>query len=605
LNFLLTEYFNNLFQLKNFTVMKKIIVLFTAILWVSVSFSQSKSEYLGELNPFWRNHPVLGPFLQNGLWLVEIPEYFYHTDFAYKKRPYPKEVLFADHLSVVRLLGGTDNYPGVQISKSTGVNEDGTMKKSKFDLKDTAAIQKLSQYDFAYRKKDGTLGFRPEIIYERLRPYVSNGYDSFTLVLDNVPWGLRKEPLLGGFGQVGPPDDPEEWYITVKELCNTLKDILGTKKANRLRFRIGTEMNGMERFKGTQDEFITHFDYAVAAVSEVLPEARLSLYNISAASIENIQTIHNVNAFTVLEHASTGLNRKTGKPNNSLPFVAASRYYCEKNDLKQIVSGIDDVWNFIRDSIPGYENFTREIHEYGAIADWNANPKTDNPGAFGNAMNIEVMINLFANGIDRLFHWNMLESVPVTGQKTIMIPNSQLWGYSVLEYMKGGEAYKIIPENSQAPDQTTYTTLISVKNKKAYLLVNAFNTDRNLHNKQEIKISIPAECIPFKVKKIKSTSINNLNSIHYNIRKDVEKEGILNPVLKDKPEYIPRNLSHLVNDLSKGRDLVARNWEKYETLWKNSLTLKNFEGSFKKTGGNFQISVELTAPESMVIMLEK
>jgi hypothetical protein len=581
--------------------MKRLILLLM-ILKETIAFAQPNVIPLGVLERFWRNHPVLGPHLQDGIWLNKVPDYFFDTDFPYKLRPYEKEVLFADHLSVVRLLGGTDNYPELKLKLTSGVNPDGTMKQSKLSVSDTAAIRKLAQYDFVYRNTDNTLGFRPELIRQRLAPYLDNGYESFTLVLDNVPWGLRKEAIIGGFGQVGPPDDPEEWYITVKELCKTLKDIMGEKKANGLRFRIGTEMNGKERFDGTEDRFITHFDFAAAAIADVLPGARISLFNISSVSIDNIEKNHNVNAFHVIEHASAGINRKSGKPNIPMPYIAASRYYCEKNDLNTIVNGIDETWDFIKENIPGNENFTREIHEYGAIADWDAKPTTNNPDAFGNAMNLQMMINLYSNGLDRLFHWNMLEKVSVPDRQPIMLPNGQLWGYSVLEYMAGGESFYICPKITDKKSETTYTALLSVFDDKAYLLVNAFNSDRNDHAEQTINLEIPKKTIPFPIGLIKSATCNNSNSIYYNMRKDMEKKGVLNPMIADKPEYITE-LKNLTDNLNRGQSIIAENWERYKSMWKSSLILKQFNGTIEEHGDSYLISLKMTAPESTVIVI--
>ena len=50
---------------------------------------------LGRLDPFWRYNPLLGPYLEDGRWLVKIPDYLLRGGFPYKKRPYPLEVPFA------------------------------------------------------------------------------------------------------------------------------------------------------------------------------------------------------------------------------------------------------------------------------------------------------------------------------------------------------------------------------------------------------------------------------------------------------------------------------------------------------------------------------
>lgn len=590
--------------------MKRTVLTLSMILWIFSTTIAQTVQPLGKLQPFWRNHPVLGPFLQQGLWLNKVPDYFLDTDFAYKKRPFDKEVLFADHLSVVRLLGGTDKYPGVELDLGpVSVTDDGALRQSRLSPSDTASIRKLMEFDFVFRHKDGTLGFRPELIKERLKPYMDNGYSSFTIVLDNMPWCLRKEPLIGGFGQAGPPDDPEEWYLTVKNLCETLEQLLGKEAANKLRFRIGTEMNGLERFHGTEERFITHYDYSAAAIADVLPGASLGLFNIQSASVENIKHVHNVNSFNVLEHASSGVNKKSGKPNIASPFVASSRYFCEKNDLNEIYRGIDEVWDYVRDSIPGYSNFSREIHEYGAWSDWTAVPRTGNPGAFGNAMNLQVVINHRTNGLSRLFLWNMLEHIPMgEGSGTFTIPSSQLWGYSVLDYMAGGEAYRVVPEKETDADGTVITSLLSVKANKAYLLVTAFNPDRLFNKENEVILKIPKTCFTMVSGKKAKIAVSDRNhSMMDEIRKDVEKEGNLNPILKDKPYYIPSGLSkfrELFSDISAFKTMISTNIEKYEAKWKESLTLKNFNGSISEDKDNYIFKLRMNTPESAVIVFD-
>jgi len=549
---------------------------------------------VGILEPFWRNHPVLGPYLHWGLWLDEIPEYFYQTDFPYLKRPYEREVLFADHLSTVRLLGGTLSYFGLNLSNDLGPN-------NKFDETDTVAIEKLSQYDFAYRKPDGTLAFRPELIEERLGAYIENGYESFTIVLDNIPYDLTSHPEIGLYGQSAPPDDPDEWYETVRELCAKLSDLLGSEKANNLRFRIGTEMNSTERFAGTEEQFITHFDYAAAAIKDVLPGAILSPFNIMAPSVEDITSSHNVNAFRVIEHASTGTNRKTGEPNVPVSFVAATRYYNENYDLNSIFSRLDEAWDYISDSIPGNENFTREIHEYSALDNRFA-IKTSNPDAFGNAMNLQVVISLLDNGIDRLFHWNTLESANAGGG-SVKIPSSILWGYSVLEYMQGGTASITKPSCSHAHENTTFSGMISVFDDKAYLLINSFNKDRTVHQMNEVTMRIPKDLLPFEIGKMQSASMNNENCIYKSIRESLDLAGNLKPEVKEKEERTT-NLRWMSKNVSAGSQMVVNNWDYYTSKWKKALTLDDFSGSLRENNEDYYIILDISSPESTIILLE-
>jgi hypothetical protein len=570
------------------------VVSQTTFINVKSPLQGSVPQSIGILKPFWRNHPVLGPYLQDDLWLDEVPDYFYQTNFPYLKRPYAREVLFADHLSVVRFLGGTSSFPGLDLSKDLGPN-------NKLDETDTMAIKKLSQYDFVYRKQDSTLGFRPELIEDRLNPYIENGYENFTIVLDNMPYDLTSHPEIGSYGQSAPPDDPDEWYETVRQLCLTLSDLLGPEKANKLRFRIGTEMNGTARFAGTEEQFITHFDYAAAAIKDVLPGSVLSPYNISGASVEGIKTSHNINAFRVIEHASTGLNRKTGESNTPVSFVAASRYYFEGSDLDRIVSGIDEVWDYVRDNIPGNENFTREIQEYGPIGDWSSVPKSTNPDAFGNAMNIQVILGHLSNGIDRLFLWNMLEGASVSSG-SVKIPYGMLWGYSVLEYMKEGNASIVQPIFTATHANSTLSGLISVFDDRAYLLVNSFNPDRTIHQVNEVTVRIPRDLLPFRIENMQSTSMNNDNCIYQSIRKSLDVAGNLKAVVKEKEEWTTE-LRFMSNNVGNGRKMVVDNWSYYISKWKKSLTLDEFTGSLRENNEDYYITLDISSPESTIILL--
>ncbi len=584
----------------------KLVCLIVATMLIAANCdSQNSIIPMGKLDAFWRNHPVLGPHLQDGLWLYELPDYLFDSDFPYKKRPYAKEVPFADRLSVVRLLGGYSGYKG--IGKLRNLEKDPeTMAaiNSGLTAEDLRILEELRKTDFAYRDSKGKIVYQPHLIKERLQPYLENGYEDFTIVLDNFPWDLCKNPVLGGYGNAAPPDDPEEWYEMVKELCVALKEILGEDKAGDLRFRIGTEMNGVERFAGTEDRFLTHIDYTTAAVHEILPKASVNLWNVSGASVESVKNSHNVGMFRVLNHISTQNNRKTGKPTSVLPtFMSASRYYAENNDLDKIITGIDEVWDYINDSIPGYkDNFTREIHEFGALGNWAADPPTPNPDAFGNAMNLQVVMNLRAIGLDELFHWNLLSKVADSKGNTFYIPSTHTWGYSVLDYMAGGESFKVFPETTVSEDETMFTSMLSVFEDKAYLLVTAFNADRTQHNKNKVTISLPKQLLDFNIKTARSAVSNNANSIMYQIRTDLEKNGLLVDKVMKKPEYIS-DYHRMITDEAKANKMVLQNRDRYEAMWKASLSLNDFAGQIEERGEDYILTFDMAAPESMVIVL--
>ena len=574
------------------------ITVFFLVLFTNFVDAQTSPKSLGQLLPFWRSQPVLGPYLQDGLNTIEVPNYMLQTDFPYQKRSFAKEVPFADNLSVVRLLGGYSKYPGIT----------GTLT----DLTTPAGITLLNQlraYDFVYRKADNTLGFRPELIQNRLKPYLDLGYEDLTLVLDNIPWDLttNTNASINSYGNRGVPNVPQEWYDTVKELCTTLKSLLGPEKANKLRFRIGTEMNSLERFNGTEAQFITHYDHAAAAIESVLPGATLSLFNISGATFNNINGVaHNVGAFRVLNHIANENNQKTGVKLTNIPnFVSFSSYFYEGNNLTTVVNEPDKIWDYVNDPIRGYQNkFSREIHEFGGLGDWNAPIPTENDGAFGGAMTLQVFMKYMEVGVDRIYHWNSFKTIP-NGALKYQIPSSQAWIYSVLEYLSGGAVYKITPDMPSTTRVATVTSMLSVKNGKSYLLVNSFDPNKTNTVVSEVVLRIPKSYLPsISLAETKITSLTNTNCVLNEIRRDVEKANNLNPDLVLKPDYIPSDFQKLCVDYIAFKAMVLSNATKYENLWKESLTLKPVGGNITEEGTNFVIKLNMAASQNSVIVFQ-
>ena len=50
--------------------------------------------------------------------------------------------------------------------------------------------------------------------------------------------------------------------------------------------------------------------------------------------------------------------------------------------------------------------------------------------------------------------------------------------------------------------------------------------------------------------------------------------------------------------------LLKNNWDGYQALWKDALTLKEFKGSIKEDKHNYFISIKMVTPQSSVLLLE-
>lgn len=525
---------------------------------------------LGKLDAFWRYSAALGPFLEDGQGLVEIPDYLLRGDFPYQKKPFAKEVPFADHLSIVRPLGG--------------YKED-----------DDAAHTR----DLAYRGPDGKIRYRLELLRPRLRPYLDCGYTNFTLVLDNVPWCFPAKPEAGSeFGQSAPPRDPQEWHDFVKALCRELENIMGPKAARRLRFRVGTENNGRKRFDGTQAEYFRHYDAAAKAVGEALPGAQFGPFNISGISFASIER-HNVNAYALAEHCAA----------QKLPFdwVAFSRYFRPGEDPEWHAQTCREVWDEFGKRVPQFKGLSREIHEFG-IAPFGEAAKgvfvSEEPGALGAALTSQIMWRLREAGINRLWHWGVTDRSRNRKNGLEELFTSKAWLLNVMEQMAGGEAW-LFPPLEKSASHTHYLAAGSFKTNRALLMISAYHTDCAIHANETVSFHVPIKLLNPTHMTARCVRLTPQTSVHDRIRRELAAAGLLQAGFTSRPNRLGS-----VRQMGAGRPaetFVGDHMKDYEQQWVDSLTLQPLTpeiGEIKHDQSGVTISVHLTAPEVLVLDLK-
>jgi hypothetical protein len=542
----------------------------------AASFEATGPQLLGKLDPFWRYSATLGPQLESGYSLVEIPDYLLRGDFPYSKRPFPKEVPFADHLSVVRLLGGYDDGKG----------------------KETAREATRAR-DLAWRGADGKIHYRMELLRPRLQPYLDCGYTSLTLVLDNVPWCFPEKPGVGTYGQSSPPRDPGEWRDFIKALCRELERIMGPQAARRLRFRVGTETNGRERFNGTMAEFLRHYDATAEAIGEVLPGARLGPFNISGVSLRAIQELHNVNALALAEHCAAH--------NLPLDWIAFSRYYRPGDDPDQHGQICRQVWDEFDRRFPQFKGISREIHEFG-VAPFGDAAKgqftSAEPGALGAALTAQMMFRLRQAGINRLWHWGVADPFRDRGNRLQHLFTSQAWLLLILDHAAGGEAWLLEPAAKSAVG-THYLGLASFSADRAILIVTAYNPNIAVHTPELVRFELPDGAIDLTGKTIRYVVLDRDTAVHDQIRRDFQAAGLLKEDYLSRPDRLGT-----VWQMGTGRaaaQFAGDRLPQYIKAWEQSLTLKPLDagtGNLATQGGRQEIHVRLAAPEVLVVVVE-
>jgi hypothetical protein len=530
------------------------------------ALTETGSISIGKLDRFWRYGAALGPYLEIGNGLMHVPDYLMSGDFPYRKRSFPKEVLFADELSIVRLLGGY-LIPGVP---------DGIAQER----------------DLAFRDDSGNIQYRPHLLRPRLRPYLDNGYSELTLVLDNVPYCFPAEPEAIGLGQIMPPRDPAEWKAFIVEVARWIVEFLGPEKARRLRFRVGTENNSLDRWDGTQAQYVRHYEDSAAAVREVIPGARISFYNISSPIVQQIPT-QNVDSFSLAEQCYTNT------PATPIDYIAFSNYYWQYNDPEQNGAQCRAVWEEFDRLVPALRDCSREIQESG-IATWemtvHGQPSRSEPGALGAAQLMQIAFWLKAAGTKRLWHWNPLDT-EIRDRAGLLrsLPAGQAWVYQVLEHMAGGDAY-LFPIANRG-DGVKRLAVASFKEDSAVLFASAYHPNESAGPPEAIEFRLPS---PVMASNPRIARLNAGNCVHSLVRNDLDAAQLLSDAFVRNPQFL--GYVREMESSPAGEILAADNESKYLAAWTDSLTLQPMTADDGAIDGD-RCRLRIATPEVVVVVL--
>jgi hypothetical protein len=526
---------------------------------------------LGKLGRFWRFSAALGPYLETGNALIDVPSYMLQGDFPYLKRPFLKEALFADQLTVVRLLGGYVK-PGLS----------------------GAELQKL---DLAYRGDDGTIHYRMELLRPRLQPYLDNGYRDITLVLDNVPYCFPSEPKIATFGQIAPPRDPAEWKAFVREVAREVLGIVGSSGASRLRFRVGSECNGRERFDGSQAQYERHYQDTAAAIREIMPDVPVSFYNISRVNVRSIPS-QNVDSFALARSCFART------PQVPVDFIAFSRYYWQQDDPEQVGQQCRAVWDEFGSLVPELRGASREVQEFG-IATWQMTAHgqiaRSEPGALGAAQLLQMLFCLREARVNRVWHWSVLDTqIRDHAGVRRSLPTGQAWVYSVLEHMADGDAFLLRGVDSEGGIKRM--AVGSWKVDSVILAISAYHPDGTARPSETVEFQLPPSGFGFKTRTTRIARLNGSNCVHSMARDDLATHGMLAGVFTSHPEFLGT-----VREMAASREgevLIAQNESKYLDAWVRSLTLQPFTSQDGAIGES-RIRVRIASPEVVVLAVNR
>jgi len=400
------------------------------------------------------------------------------------------------------------------------------------------------------------------------------------------------------------PRDLQEWHQFVGGFCRELERVLPASAREKLRFRVGTEMNGIERFGGTQEDFFAFYDATVAAVHDVFPQAPIGFYNISGADVFGIDQRHNVNSFALADHILNTPNSFLGRVTPPPGWIAFSRYFSMGVRLFERAQGAVEVWDEFENRFPALEGVSREIHEFG-IAPWGETGKGDafvsmECGSLGAAVTAQMMLRLREAGIDRLWHWGMTDRFRDRDNKLRSLFTGHAWLLSVFEHTVGREAWLLEPE-SPSPQGLNALALVAEGPEDVIILVSAYQP-------REGVVSAPESFsfrLPDSIKgleELRYVAYNKSTAAHDIIRVELEEDGLLEKRFQGNPTRTGG-----VREMGTGREaemLVGDQLERFEQLWVDSMTLKPLpeaRGQVLPSANGTILQVELTPPEVLVM----
>jgi hypothetical protein len=522
-------------------------------------------EYVdcGKLERFWRARPVIGRWMHQGF-LEEAPSFLNKSSFPYIKRPYPMEVELSDHLTTPRLLGGWHPAKG---------------GKGELELYDN-----VQQADLVYRKTDGSLGYRWDLLDLRLTRFVEMGYTELTLVLDQIPYCFVEQPHLEKYGQATPPDNMQEWYVFIRELCRELKQLYGEDIANGFRFRLGTELGKGTRIALSQDQL--HEMYAVThkGIKEVLPNAQLGPWN--EAGMKNSQADAPLKFIELARYAKNN--------NLAFDFASVSSYAIPKergskvNNADPQRKAEDDVRFFseVRELFPG---ISQEIHEFG-ILNSQYNVVTSEPGSRGAAYRAHFFLTLLEHqSIDRLCHWDLYDSFAQSPNKLL---RSNGWLYSILEHAAGGRLRVLKLDDGERDGNFRYKAALVGSSERSFLIVSAFAVDRRRQQTKDICIKLPLEImhkLPPPDGTIQYVTLNPQEDLYHTLKSDLGGTGNLKPEFAEFDDLYA-NVKLMAKDVSGLRKTLQANYPRYKEEMVDSLTLKPFPHKIDTVGSSTTLS---------------
>lgn len=547
----------------------------------NLDFAQARNR--GTLTRFYRGTQIQGQGMKNGAQgLVTIPAAWLSPErsFPYLKRPFAKEVFFADTLSFVRFCGGWNPTVGVW-GENTGV---------------------LGVGDLAV-ETDGTVSNRFELVKERIDPFIEQGYTDLVFSIDNVPYDMAVkrdgEPVIHLYGQAAGPRSATEWRDFMHGLGDELVRLY-PDYAREWRYRVGTECNGGSRFSDTVTFWGSNTEYRAwyEATYEGLSAAFGQTPMVGPGEYSGEITVGADDKLTKDPVDYLDLAVYAQQFLSPLSFVANSSHAIPRFNEAGTLVGVADPNDRVASTVSGFQTWIaaepslasadKYIFQFGILQSELTHDGVNldaggEPGGRGAAWTMHCLFELWEQlGFKGIWHWDVADTLTASGMSNEYLLKSNGWLYTILDHLAGGTVHSLPVARDDA--STSYKPVLVRKGDRTYLLISAFNLSRDALPARRVVLNIPEGLLPpGSLDQIHASwvSLTEENSVFRTIRNELESQGLL------KEGFIahPRQLSTAIGmGGTSGRTYARQNYDRFAQMETESLTLKNF----LLTAGNTQ-----------------
>ncbi|HVC57735.1 MAG TPA: hypothetical protein VND95_17430 [Stellaceae bacterium] len=521
---------------------------------------------LGILTPFYRSTQLQGHLIGYGL--IDIPDYLTASDIdlRYMKKPGMKqEVPFVDSFSIVRFLGG--------------YREDWLKRSQHWD-----ARLGLRSLDYAIRHSDGALQFRPELIRQRLQPFLEAGYrpQDVTIALDNVPWDLAtkdgRPPEAGPWGRRSPPGNLAEWTATIRQFAVDLQHYLGPAAA-AVRFKTGVEYDEKASFDGTDSEFYEYYQTTDRALHAVLPTAILTPGEFTGRGVCE------ADAPSCVYDTEDFLRFAAGK-NLTIPYVPRSlNSFIDQPGVWPSATAERAIDSYVRLGSVG-----REIDQFGLFA----KPfQSSDIAALQANWEFQTLVRLWARlQPRRIFHW---PAVPAVGRLPLLDGSGFL--RLVLDRHLGARAYWLdVQDQAAAGPGTAEMLAVGFQGgPSSAVVVSSFSTRPGATRRRAI-VALPST-LPAGGP-LKTIRYRGSDNVYMLMRRDLAAADNLKPEFAACPLCVAFPIA-MARDADRARAMLARNWSLYVAAMKENLRWVRNDAGVARNGGQLLVTLE---PNELVVI---